>query len=156
MTNTFNFPLIQQADLKGKIVLVRVDHNVVKKGIIYDPYRIDATLGTLYYINAKGGKIILMTHVGRPYDKKTKEININANTSVQPIIDYLQSKLHVKFKIPEFHQYEKRGYIGIETSINHLIRELREDKIDGIYLPNTRWFVEKKQKGKKLIVLLIN
>ncbi len=149
MTNSFNFPLIQQADLKGKIVLVRVDHNVVKKGIIYDPYRIDATLGTLYYINAKGGKIILMTHVGRPYDKKTNEISINSNTSVQPIIDYLQSKLHVKFKIPEFHQFEKRGYIGIETSINHLIRELREDKIDGIYLPNTRWFSGEEAKGEE-------
>jgi phosphoglycerate kinase len=149
MTNTFNFPLMQQADLKGKIVLVRVDHNVVKKGIIYDPYRIDATLGTLYYINAKGGKIILMTHVGRPFDKKTKEININSNTSVQPIVDYLQSKLHVKFRVPEFHQYEKQGYIGIETSINHLIRELREDKIDGIYLPNTRWFSGEEAKGEE-------
>jgi len=149
MEHSFNFPLIQQADLKGKIVLVRVDHNVVKKGIIYDPYRIDATLGTLYYINAKGGKIILMTHVGRPFDKKTNEISINANTSVQPIVDYLQSKLHIKFKIPEFHQYEKKGYIGIETSINHLIRELKEDKIDGIYLPNTRWFSSEEAKGEE-------
>jgi len=149
MEHSFNFPLIQQADLKGKIVLVRVDHNVVKKGIIYDPYRIDATLGTLYYINAKGGKIILMTHVGRPFDKKTNEISINANTSVQPIIDYLQSKLHVKFKVPEFHQFEKRGYIGIETSINHLIKELKEDKIDGIYLPNTRWFSGEEAKGEE-------
>lgn len=147
--NPLNLPLIQDADLKGKIVLVRVDHNVVKKGIIYDPYRIDATLGTLYYINAKGGKIILMTHVGRPLDKKTKEININFNTSVQPIVDYLQSKLHVKFKIPEFHQYEKKGYIGIETSINHLIKDLKEDKIDGIYLPNTRWFFGEEAKGEE-------
>jgi len=29
MTNSNALPLIQQADLKGKIVLVRVDHNVV-------------------------------------------------------------------------------------------------------------------------------
>jgi phosphoglycerate kinase len=56
MTIQENIPLIQDADLKGKIVLVRVDHNVVKKGIIHDPYRIDATIGTLYYIVAKGGK----------------------------------------------------------------------------------------------------
>jgi phosphoglycerate kinase len=81
MTNSNALPLIQQADLKGKIVLVRVDHNVVKNGIIHDPYRIDATLGTLYYINAKGGKIILMTHVGRPKDKKSGEIEIDENTS---------------------------------------------------------------------------
>lgn len=80
-----NLPIrgIQEANLKDKIVLVRVDHNVVKKGVIYDPYRIDATLGTLYYINAKGGKIILMTHVGRPRNKKNWRNRYQPNTSVQ-------------------------------------------------------------------------
>ena len=141
-----NIPLLQEADLRGKIVLVRVDHNVVKKGIIHDPYRIDATLGTLYYINAKGGKIILMTHVGRPKNKKTGEISTNDDTSVQPIVDYLQSKLHINFKVPEFTNYENKGILGIETSINHLIRDLKEDKIDGIYLPNTRWFTGEESK----------
>ena len=63
--------LFQQANMKGKVVLVRVDHNVVKNGTIKDPYRIEATLGTLYAIAEKGGRAILMTHVGRPRDKKT-------------------------------------------------------------------------------------
>ena len=147
MNNLSNLPLLQDADLKDKIVLVRVDHNVVKKGIIYDPYRIDATLGTLFYINAKGGKIILMTHVGRPKDKKTGEIKIDDNTSVDPIVQYLQNKLHVTYKIPDFHQYQNSGYIGIETSINHQIKQLREGSIDGIYLPNTRWFSGEEAKG---------
>ena len=31
--------LFQQANMKGKVVLVRVDHNVVKNGI-NDPYRL--------------------------------------------------------------------------------------------------------------------
>ncbi|MEI7595971.1 MAG: phosphoglycerate kinase [Bacteroidota bacterium] len=149
MTATFNLPLLQDADLRGKIVLVRVDHNVVKKGIIHDPYRIDATLGTLYYINAKGGKIILMSHVGRPKNKKTGEISTNDESSVQPIVDYIQSKLHISLKIPEFKNYENKGYLGIETSINHLIRDLKEDKIDGIYLPNTRWFAGEEAKDEK-------
>ncbi|MGD9022708.1 MAG: phosphoglycerate kinase, partial [Deltaproteobacteria bacterium] len=39
-------PVIQDASLEGKVVLVRVDHNVVKKGVIRDPYRIDRTIGT--------------------------------------------------------------------------------------------------------------
>lgn len=138
---------IQNADLKGKIVLVRVDHNVVKKGIIHDPYRIDATIGTLYYIVAKGGKIILMTHVGRPKDKKTGHISISNDTSVEPIVEYFYNKLHIRFKVPEFHSTENQGYAGIETSINHLIKDLREDKIDGIYLPNTRWFSGEESKG---------
>ncbi len=143
-----NLPLIQDADLKGKVVLVRVDHNVVKEGVIHDPYRIDATLGTMYYINAKGGKIILMTHVGRPKNKKTNAIEISDHTSVQPIVDYLQSKLHISLKVPEFYQHDERGYLGIETSINHLIRDLKKDEIDGIYLPNTRWFDGEESGGE--------
>ncbi len=149
MTMNLALPLIQNADLKGKVVLVRVDHNVVKKGIIHDPYRIDATIGTLYHINAKGGKIILMTHVGRPKDKKSGEITIDGKTSVEPIVEYLQKRLHIKLRVPEFYQHEKMGYIGIETSINHLIRELKDDKIDGIYLPNTRWFRGEEAKGEE-------
>ena len=138
-------PKIQDADLKGKVVLVRVDHNVVKKGFIHDPYRIDATLGTMFHIVAQGGKLIFMTHVGRPKDKKTGKIEINSNTSVQPIVEYLQNKLHIKIKVPEFYHQDGEGYLGVETSVNHLIRELRDDEIDAIYMPNTRWF-----KGEEL------
>ena len=145
-----NMKKIQEADLRGKVVLVRVDHNVVKKGIIHDPYRIDATIGTLYYINAKGGKIILMTHVGRPKDKKTGEIKIDDHTSVMPIVEYLAKKLHVRIKVPDFYKDEKRGYIGIETSVNHLIKELKQDEIDMVYLPNTRWFEGEEAKGEVL------
>lgn len=147
MLEKYNIPSIQDADLNGKVVLVRVDHNVVKKGIIHDPYRIDATIGTLYHINAKGGKIILMSHVGRPKDKKTGDINISKDTSVEPIVEYLRNKLHINMKIPDFYPHENKGYIGIETSINHSIRELKEGKIDGIYLPNTRWFQGEESKG---------
>jgi phosphoglycerate kinase len=147
LTNS-NIQLIQNANLRGKVVLVRVDHNVVKKGLIHDPYRIDATIGTLYHINAKGGKIILMTHVGRPFDKKTGEIHVEEDTSVQPIVDYLMSKLHISIKIPDFVPDGTKGIRGIETSINHLIRELKDDKLDAIYLPNTRWFQGEEAKGE--------
>ena len=149
MNKNNSLPLLQDADLKGKVVLVRVDHNVVKKGLIHDPYRIDATFGTLYYIVSRGAKLILMTHVGRPRNKKTGEININDDTSVQAIVDYFENKLHVNFRIPEFQIRDKEGYSGIETSVNHLIRDLREDKIDGVYLPNTRWFSGEESGGEK-------
>lgn len=148
MKSTNNYNLLQNADLKEKIVLVRVDHNVVKKGIIHDPYRIDATIGTLYYINAKGGKIILMSHVGRPRNKANGNITINNDTSVLPIVDYLKSNLHIEIKVPEFHPNGTKGFAGIETSVNHLIKELKEDAIDAIYLPNTRWFSGEESKDE--------
>lgn len=133
-------PLIQDADLSNKVVLVRVDHNVVKDGLIHDPYRIDATIGTLFHIVAKGGKLILMTHVGRPKNKQTGSIKIDDKSSVMPIVEYLREKLHISIKVPEFYAHNDEGYLSIETNINHLIRELKEDKLDAVYLPNTRWF----------------
>ncbi len=143
-----NLPLIQDADLRNKLVLVRVDHNVVKKGKIHDPYRIDATIGTLYNIVERGGRLILMSHVGRPRDKNTGRIKIEENTSVQPIVDYLERKLHTKFSVPRFPADPDTGIKQIDTSINWHIRDLRAHRIGGIYLPNTRWFEGEEAIGE--------
>jgi phosphoglycerate kinase len=140
--------LIQNADLNGKIVLVRFDHNVVKGGEIRDPYRIDRTIGTLFHIVERGGRPIMMTHVGRPKDKKTGKIECRNDESVEPIIQYLEQKLHSKIHVPSFPVEPEKGIAGIDTSINLAIRELRERRIGGIYLPNTRWFQGEEGTGK--------
>jgi len=141
-------PLIQDADLRDKLVLVRVDHNVVKKGEIHDPYRIDATIGTLYNIVERGGRLILMSHVGRPRDKKTGQIKVGDDTTVQPIVEYLERKLHTKFSVPQFPVESDVGIKQIDTSINWHIRDLRAHRIGGIYLPNTRWFEGEEATGE--------
>jgi len=141
-------PLLQNADVMDKIVLVRVDHNVVKNGIIHDPYRIDATLGTLYNIVERGGRLILMSHVGRPKNNKTGAIQITEDTSVAPVADYLERKLHTKFVTPDFPADPSGGISAITTSINCHIRDLKERRIGGIYLPNTRWFEGEEAKGE--------
>ena len=142
-------PLIQDADLRDKLVLVRVDHNVVKNGQIRDPYRIDATLGTLYNIVERGGRIILMTHVGRPRDKETGHIKAEDDNSVQPVVEYLERKLYTKFVIPRFPVDPEWGIKEIDTSINLHIRDLLAHRIGGIYLPNTRWFQGEEDTGEK-------
>lgn len=141
-------PKLQEANLKGKVVLVRVDHNVAKEHVIYDPFRIDVTFGTLFNILSKGGRLILMTHVGRPRDKKTGKISMDSKYDVGPIVDYLARKLYTHFIVPEFKEdTEMGGYIGIDTSINLLIKKLRQGEIDGIYLPNVRWFRGEEATG---------
>ncbi|MBW2060711.1 MAG: phosphoglycerate kinase [Deltaproteobacteria bacterium] len=142
-------PVLQNADLRDKIVLVRVDHNVVKKGEIRDPYRIDATFGTLYNIVERGGRLILMTHIGRTRDKKTGRIKVGDETAVQPVVEYLERKLHTRFTIPEFPVDPERGVREIDASINWHIRDLRAHRIGGIYLPNTRWFEGEEATGEK-------
>ncbi|MDA8089751.1 MAG: phosphoglycerate kinase [Nitrospiraceae bacterium] len=139
--------LIQNAPLEGKVVLVRFDHNVVKNGEIKDPYRIDRSLGTLYNIVERGGRPILMTHIGRPKDKEGK-ITCREGESVRPVVEYLERKLHVKFLVPEFPAEPGQGIKNIDTSINHAIKALRERRAGGIYLPNTRWFSGEQNSGE--------
>ncbi len=145
--------LIQQAEMKDKVVLLRVDHNVVKKGVIKDPYRIDATIGTLYAIAAAGGKPILMSHVGRPRDKKTGTISCREEQSVLPIVRYLEQKLPVKIHPQEFPIDPQKGIIHIDESIRPTLAALRRGDFDMIYLPNTRWFAGEQSKGTERDIL---
>jgi phosphoglycerate kinase len=140
-------PLIQEADLNGKVILVRFDHNVVKKGVIRDPYRIDKTLGTLYNIVERGGRPILMTHISRPRDKKTGKITCSPDNSVEPVVEYLKHKLHTDLYVPEFNIDHENGIAGIGDSINIAIEDLKNRKIGGIYLLNTRWFRGEEGEG---------
>ncbi len=139
---------LNSADVRGKIVLVRVDHNVVKKGLIHDPYRIDATISTLFNIVSRGGKLILMTHVGRPKNKKTGEINISKDSSVEPIVEYLLKKLQVNFVIPKLNAPDNFGIVEIAAPLKPYVEQLRKGEIDGIYLPNTRWFKGEEAKDE--------
>ncbi len=140
-------PLIQEANLNGKVVLIRFDHNVVKNGVIKDPFRIDKTLGTLYYIVDRGGRPILMTHVGRPKDPETGKITCSPNESVEPIVEYLERKLYIKFFTPECDMDPELGISSIGNSIYRAVGDLKDRKIGGIYLPNTRWFRGEEGEG---------
>jgi|SRR5690554_2679100 len=142
-----NLPRIQNADLRDKVVLVRVDHNVVKEGIIKDTERIDATIPTLFNIAVRGGKIILMTHNGRPLNKKTGKIEVSDNESIVPIVDYIKSKLSIRVEIPKWTLHKENGIEIDDASLKGLIEDLKGDKTDMIYLPNTRWFRGEESGG---------
>lgn len=139
--------LVQQADMQGKVVLLRVDHNVVKNGKIKDPYRIDATLGTLYAIAVKGGKPILMTHIGRPKDKETGKIVCREEQSVGPIVRYLEEKLPIDIHIQDFPIDPEKGILHLDTSMARYISDLKKGELGMIYLPNSRWFQGEQSKG---------
>ena len=70
---------VQDADVAGKTVLVRVDYNVpLKDGQVADDTRIAASLPTLHYLIEHGAdKLVLLSHLGRPEGKVVPELRLD-------------------------------------------------------------------------------
>lgn len=67
---------IRDVDLTGKKVIMRVDFNVpMKDGVITDDNRIVQALPTITYGIENGGKLILLSHLGRIKDESDKASN---------------------------------------------------------------------------------
>ena len=69
---------IRDVDIKNKKILIRVDFNVPQddKGNITDDTRIRESTFTIDYALKHDGKIILMSHLGRPKGKATDEFRL--------------------------------------------------------------------------------
>jgi phosphoglycerate kinase len=80
---------IEDLDLKGRRVLIRVDFNVpIKNGEIKDDTRIRASLPTIQYALEHGARtVILCSHLGRPKGKPVPEY------SLRPVADRVSALL---------------------------------------------------------------
>jgi len=68
------FRTLDDADVKGKRVLLRVDLNApMLDGNVSDLTRIERMAPTINEIADKGGKVILLSHLGRPKGRDPKE-----------------------------------------------------------------------------------
>jgi len=68
------FRSLDNADVKGKRVLVRVDFNVpMENGEVTDATRIERAAPTIREIADKGGKVILLSHFGRPKGREPRD-----------------------------------------------------------------------------------
>jgi phosphoglycerate kinase len=82
---------LEDIDVRGKTVFVRVDFNVPQDGAgnIQDDTRIRASLPTLNYLLGRGAKLVLASHLGRPkgFDPKL---------SLKPVAERLSELLGKK------------------------------------------------------------
>ncbi len=73
------FKRIEDAgDLSGKTVLVRVDFNVPvnASGQVSDDTRLESAVDTVKAIRARGGKVALLSHFGRPKGERVDELTL--------------------------------------------------------------------------------
>ncbi|MDQ2953961.1 MAG: phosphoglycerate kinase [Pseudomonadota bacterium] len=69
-----NFRTLDNVDMNGKRVLVRVDLNVpMENGKVTDTTRLARIAPTITEIADKGGKVILLSHFGRPQGRDPKQ-----------------------------------------------------------------------------------
>ncbi|MBQ7392808.1 MAG: phosphoglycerate kinase [Lentisphaeria bacterium] len=92
-----NKKTLQDVELKGKRVIMRVDFNVpVKNGVITDDTRIKGALASINYVLDNGGSLILMSHMGRPDEK-----GITGDTTMKIVADYLSKMIGKEVKFAE-------------------------------------------------------
>lgn len=83
---------IADVDVRGKAVLMRVDFNVPldDEQHITDDRRITEALPSIKSVLERGGRVILMSHLGRPEGKDPAE---DAKYSLKPVADRLRELL---------------------------------------------------------------
>lgn len=79
---------VADLDVSGKRVLVRVDFNVPldDQGKVTDETRVVATMPTIRDLVARGARVILMSHLGRP---KGKRVDSMSTAPVAPVLEKL-------------------------------------------------------------------
>lgn len=82
------FKTIDDLDLAGKRVLVRADLNVpMQDGRVSDATRIDRSLRTIRDLQARGARVIVVSHFGRPEGRRNPEM------SLKPVAEALERRL---------------------------------------------------------------
>jgi len=123
---------LNDVEVKGKKVLMRVDFNVpIENGKITDDNRIVQALPSIKHVIENGGLLILMSHLGRPAGE------FDPAFSLKPTADHLSTLLDAKVHFAEDCVGEKA-----ESVIN------KAEFGEVVVLENVRFHSEEKKNDK--------
>src|SRR5208337_2470045 len=116
---------IDQIEMKGKRVFLRVDFNVPmdKDGNVTGDKRVRASIPTINYALEKGAKLIIASHLGRPKGKRVAEM------SLRPVVKVLSELLQKKVMFLD-------DCVG--TAVEQTVGKMKEGDI--ILLENLRFY----------------
>ena len=141
---------VEDLNVKGKKVLVRVDFNVpMKDGKITNDNRITAALPTINKLVENGAKVILCSHLGKPKNGPEEKFSLKAaadrlaelvNTKVvfakdDKVTGDIAKKAVAEMKDGEIVVLENTRFRGAEETKNgeEISKELA-DQTDGIFV----------------------
>lgn len=128
-----NKKTLKDFDYKNKRVLVRCDFNVpMRDGKITDEKRITSSLPTINYLLENGGKVILMSHLGRPKGQAKDEF------SLKPVAERLTELLKNKVIFPG-------DNMVVSQSVKDEVEKMESGNI--LLLENTRFRSEEEKNG---------
>ncbi|MCR5787668.1 MAG: phosphoglycerate kinase [Bacilli bacterium] len=115
---------IQDIDINGKTVILRCDFNVpLKDGLVDDDSKIVKSLKTINYIIENGGKVVVLSHLGRVKGEEDKR-----GKSLKVVADYLSTLIN------------KPVVFKSVTRSNSLLEEIKKEPLGSIImLENTRF-----------------
>jgi phosphoglycerate kinase len=123
---------VSDIDVKGKRVLMRVDFNCpVADGKVADDTRITAALPTIKHVVENGGKLVLMSHCGRPKGEA------NPDFTLRPMAERLSELMAKEIQLAP-------DCIGPE--VKAMVEELGEGDI--LLLENVRYHKEEELLNK--------
>ena len=132
-------PTLDDLNVSGKRVLVRVDFNVPQdsSGHITDDSRVKASLATIEELLNKGARLILMSHLGRPGGKK------EAKYSLKPCAERLSELLKRPVLMAPDCQGEK---------VQEMVRGLQDGEV--LLLENLRFYKEEEEPNEAFVKAL--
>ncbi len=123
---------LNDIDFKNKTALIRVDFNVpvAEKGNVGDTTRIEAAKPTIIKILEDGGKVVLMSHLGRPENREAK---YSLEQIVKPVSEILGVEIQfindsIGEKVEKVAKKLKKGEILLIENLRYYKEETKGDE----------------------------